>query len=248
MGLDVYLEDLANPEPHFVDYGALCKELGVPTHHKDRSEEADKLLNEERSKRQAEIDKAFASRIHPEHYSNRRYLRSSYNSGGFNNVVKNQIGKDLYYIFEPPEDYEWQPTPEELQLARKRAEEVRDELRDAVDLRVSTESAIPIIPVRGVVDSRPVTEERAIEITREEMAKEHAFESYSSAAGAFFMKEPLPVVALIPGVDVFGKPAIHAVWRPTDDNTNYYRQMSEIVIEFIDEALAMEKPQISWSG
>lgn len=243
MGLDVYLEDQAKPEPHYPDHDALCKELGIPTHHKDQTEEAHKLLSDERGKRQDAIDKSFASKLHPKHGSNRRYLRSSYNSGGFNHVVQNLTGKDLYYIFQPPESYEWEPTAEELHLARKRAEEVRDELANATDLRVATESAVNLFTGQSAV-----TEERVLDIVREELGREHSFGSYSNAQGAFFLKDPLPVIAMIPGVDTFGKPAIHAVWRPSDEDTAYYREMADIVIEFIDEALSMERPQVSWSS
>lgn len=247
MGLDIYLDDLADPKPHFVDHDVLCKDLGIPSHYKDRTDEANEQLRAEQAKRQAEIDRDFASRVHPEHTtSNRRYLRSSYNGGGFDAVVKNLVGRDLAYIFEPPEDYEWEPTKEDLALARKRAEEVRDALTTTIDLRVSTESATSLFAGQSLV-----TEERVLGIVRDELARERPHfigGSYSNSKGAFYLDKPLEVIALVPGVDVFGKPAIHVVCRPDEDNSKYYRDMADVVIEFIDEALAMERPQISWSG
>jgi hypothetical protein len=43
------------------------------------------------------------SKKYPTHYFKVGYFRSSYNEWGLNRVLTKTIGKDLYYIFEPPD-------------------------------------------------------------------------------------------------------------------------------------------------
>lgn len=67
------------------------------------------------------------SRLHPNHYCEIGYLRSSYNSGGLNSVLRNVLGedRDLYYIFQPNNEYEFRP---DWKAALGRAKEIRDDL------------------------------------------------------------------------------------------------------------------------
>jgi hypothetical protein len=96
----------------------LAKELGleeggnVPKGHKE-----------------IEIEKK--SRRHPKHYFKIGYFRSSYNDSGTNHVLSAITGKDLYWIFTPPEEDSYRFTPD-WQAVLARAIEARDALATAI--------------------------------------------------------------------------------------------------------------------
>ena len=183
---------------------------------------------------------------HPEHYFRKTYLHSSYNESGLNRVSRNLIGKDLYWIFEPPNDqYGFIP---DLPAAKARAEQFLAELRAAVAANPFRVSTIAHNMFTGVTK---VGEEDALKAFLEERAKwtnesDH-FDSYSNRSGHFFKKEPLRVVAALHGVDALGMPAVHLVYAD-DDDLKWYVEASEVVIEFIDYATTLANPRLHWSS
>lgn len=227
----------------------------------DASEADKEAWRQELSRRHREQEERNKSRLHPDHLCNRRYLRSSYNDGGFNRVVGKLLGITLDDIFLPeavPErvtaggdddedDYSPPSWPKEhLSRARERAVECRDKMR-AVALPLATFDVGPnmfSLPPR-------ITEEEALSIAAKQMERvtekdNEAFGyNYSNKDGQFFLKG-LEIVAAIPGVDLFGKQTVHIVHKMT--GWDWYLQMADIIVEFIDEALAMDDPCISWSG
>ena len=176
---------------------------------------------------------------YPKHTCGKGYLRSSYNSGGFNNVVSNLIGKDLYYIFEPDSGYEIELSKQKLEDCLKRAKEVLYELEN-------TEKSYKVCTVSHNIFSgiSKVSESEAIQIMNKQLNNEN-LGSYSCADGHFFQKEPLAVVGAIPGIDALGSPCVHLVY---ESDITWYKQMAEIVIEMIEFAMTLENPKLIWSS
>lgn len=211
------------------------------------------------------------SERYPEHLFNRRYLRSSYNGGGFNRAVPDFVGADhsLYWIFEPMKR-EWDSEDNGdlnvldlrlLRQCRERAEQVVEELRACDPMRVMTES--PIFGDREHMWSKLPSEDQVLDWYRQEKATHASPEArarahwqdggYSNAKGLVLgFDEGFEVLAITLGADPLGRPAAAVVYRPNQDAIDSYVQSAEIIVEFIDEALGLiEKDgsaRISWSG
>lgn len=230
-------------------------------------ERYDSLTESEREAQRAELPPyvgytSVPSKAHPEHLFNRRYLRSSYNGGGFNRAVPEMTGQDhdLGWIFESvrvDDQYEIELTAASisaLEGARKRALQVADELRSCDPLRTMAES--PMLGSRDHMWSELPTEEQVLDWYRAEKAKngnrdEHFGESYSNAKGTVLgFRKGLEVLGVTLGRDVLGRPAAVIVYR--SEAVDSYIQSAEITAEFCDEAIALIKQDgscfIHWSS
>lgn len=234
MGLDIYLHDGEDISPSYPENG---------------TEDERRAYFEASRAYYAKTD-AKSERF-PEHVSGPRYLRSSYNDGGFNSVVGNLIGKDLYWIFEYEEGKEepydeetetggdWFITRDQLTAARERAVQARDELA-AVKVPLAAFSVSPVVP-------STLNDRAAIKLVTEQLERprdERSFRSYSNRDGHFYL-DGIEILGLIPGRDVLGRECTHVVHKL---DVKYYLDTCEIIIEFIDTALAMERPRVVWSG
>lgn len=187
------------------------------------------------------------SEKYPEHHCNRAYLRSSYNSAGFNTVVRRLTGKDLYWVFNPRNVNEEGYiifSERELKEAKKRALSLVKELK-AIDYPLgvtyqdsqSTKNYVHIDDVISLVNNE-----------LEKYKKGGAMGDYASSNGKFFFRNPLKVVALLPGKSPFGY-CVWVVYEMPKDVFEYYIQTAEITVEFIEEALLQEIPAVVvWSG
>jgi hypothetical protein len=143
MGLDVYLYSREQQE------AANARERAWETYYEKWGEQPDSPEKEAAYQALPSHQgfDAVPSEAHPDHLFNRRYLRSSYNSSGFNAAVPDMVSRehDLHWIFEPvklDDQYEMELTQASipaLEVARKRALQVADEIRACDPLRVSDE-------------------------------------------------------------------------------------------------------------
>jgi hypothetical protein len=197
--------------------------------------------------------------------NNRRYLRSSYNGGGFNSAVPRLLGRVASYewifseainIAEGEYDKWW--TEEDipgLLTAQKRAEKI------AVDL-MNLETPVDVLTVSGNMFSPPpnVTESEALAWAREQLqkAKEGPDDffgggGWQNGTGHFFGtgEALLEVVAAVPGQDYFGTPGVHLVYK-ADGALDSYIESATIVGEFAEEAVELIREDgscyVSWSG
>lgn len=204
------------------------------------------------------------SERYPDHLFNRRYLRSSYNGGGFNHAVPEMLATSgeesyphergsLYWIFEPL-GREWDGDDGDLTEAdlpalaecRKRAETVARDLAGSDRLRVITVSP-------NIFSEQPkTTENEALAMYRARPVTSFGDDSWYSVCDMNVFGKGLSILAAIPGIGTFKEPGVHLIYRAKDDGFDSYVQSAEIVVEFCDEAIALIERdggcRMSWSG
>jgi len=73
------------------------------------------------------------STIDPDHMFKIGYFRSSYNDGGLNSIMQEQLGgRDLYWVFQPPEDREYCFCPD-WAIARGRINQLVSEWKEKLE-------------------------------------------------------------------------------------------------------------------
>ena len=196
------------------------------------------------------------SKKYPKHYFKIGYFRSSYNESGFNSVMGNFIGKDLYDIFKIKDnEYNFSPNWKEAKI---RAKEMLKELKD----KIKKDGSYRILQCRhnefigdsinSPIDNEKKALEKFLKIKREH--KLNGFGSFSNRSGEFFLDEPLEVSGIIQGVSKRllsngEMPCVYVVYE--DKGFDFYVQALEIIIETIDYVLKQkdtDKYYLSWSG
>jgi hypothetical protein len=266
MGLDIYLEDRAyrqRSDAHEKAWEAWWSEWG------DKPDSPEKAAAKAQVPPHPRISETkVPSTKYPEHYMNRRYLRSSYNGAGFNRAVPDMTAREhgFYWIFEPvigndPEPYETRLTEdhiEKLGQVKKRALQVAQEILYCDPLRV--ECASGMVGVAEHMWSKPPKPEQVLDWYREEqerrnetVAKARAEgakdidwrlrdSGYSNAKGTVLgFTKGVEVLAVTAGRGVFGEPAAVFIYRLSDETKRHYVQTAEIVAEFADEAVELIK-------
>lgn len=266
MGLDIYLYT-ADQGRRNAEYDAASDALY--TEDPDGKSPRDKMSDEEyaawRERYSYSGQEDVPSEKYPTHLFNRRYLRSSYNGGGFNHAVPNLLGGgevdtypnqrgSLYWIFEPM-GREWDGDEgtltaddiDKLRECKARALEVVEELRASDRLRVMTASP-------NMFSAPPkTTDDEALAMYRREVANGRI--KPDSSWGNAVMDvygSGVTVLAAIPGKATFDVPGVHLIYRMGDEGFESYVQSAEITAEFCDEAIALVERdgacQLSWSG
>lgn len=186
------------------------------------------------------------SKIHPDNMFKIGYLRSSYNSGGINSVLKRIGCPDLYDIFEPGDDYyvtvDWHQ-------AQARAKVAVDRLREYM---TSDMASYDVMEVNGY---DPVgSKEEALALLKSEIEQPHAFKGgYSNRKGDWF-PEGVQIVGAVPGKPSFmGQPTYYLFTKSDEPGGNYkwYLEALEVTQEMIDYVLAQPDPDnyfLSWSA
>lgn len=265
MGLDIYIYERAHHdqnERHEREWSALYE-------RKDAGEITEAEYDELRKQITQYASHADApSERYPDHLFNRRYLRSSYNGGGFNHAVPDFLATStdteypnargsLYWIFEPM-GREWDGDEgiltaadiDNLRASKARALEVADELRKCDPLRVMSEG-IMIGPAEHMWH-KPPTEAEVLAWYRAEKANldRPRDGGYSNAKGTVFgFEKGLEVLAVAVGSRSILGPAAILVYR---QDVSSYVESAEITAEFCDEAIALIERDgscyLSWSG
>lgn len=180
---------------------------------------------------------ALPSAKYPGHMFKIGYLRSSYNSGGFNSVVHNLTDMSLYEVFNPGDEYYVRP---DWFKAQSQAETLLYRLVNAQPYRATTVSFFG----NPSHDAKQALEEF---LKTKENQKDHVFRNFSNSTGHFYF-DPLEVEAIIPGVDALNSPCVHLIYKAANE---WYIQAAEIVLEMIEWVLAQpdqEKYVLHWSG
>lgn len=199
---------------------------------------------------------------------NRRYLRSSYNDGGFNRAVPELIGErgaDLYWVFGElvsDDTYNIKLTADSipaLEVAKVRALELAEKLRSGgPSLRVETIDAVPHLGTAEHLWQQPPNSDDALDWYRDQIDKESPLPGHGwSNAKGMFISPPgdedapgLKVLGAVSGVDVLNRPAVHLIYETQVGES--YAESAEITAEFCEEAIELierdGEAYIHWSG
>ena len=262
MGLDVYLKHSTNRAD------ALARQEQASAYENEVWDEAgsyNELTDEKRAEIRANI-KAFNaqigvgeygealdietieldSKLYPDSMFKIGYLRSSYNSGGINSVLRRIGCPDLYDIFQPGDEYN---VTVDWEGARDRAENAVNQLK----AYMATEMAqYDVIEVNGY---DPVgSKEEALALLKKELeGSSKSFNSYSNRAGDWFL-DGLQIVGAVPGKPNFmGTPTYYLFTKSTGDDNNFkwYVESLEVTLEMIDYVLEQPDPDnyfLAWSA
>ena len=194
------------------------------------------------------------SDIHPEHMFTIGYMRSSYNDGGINSILRAATGMDLYYIFregDKSDAYRFKPDwKASLERAKQAREAYRDHLNRVGAVRVIEAGANYFLGDEGV----PKDKESVMKIFRPEQerhnetfkdGKEMPFSTkdnnwYSNRDGHFFLGQGARLLAAIPGKGFGGKATTYLVIRDGEDaeiSKNWYLQALDVVVETCEYVL-----------
>lgn len=277
MGLDVYLykhedyeKERALNETYEIEFDAfaLWKEVCGDVSYNDCSEDLKETYRSKSTELRTrlglndsyEIEGTICieepSKLYPDHYFKLGYFRSSYNDGGINSVLGKLMGKDLYYIFKPQEDYAFKPDWEQsLSICNEMIAELKSFLQRLGKYKISFfgQKTFLWLDVGG---AKTKSERAALEVFLKEIEskKDHDY-NYSSMAGEFFMHSPLKVVAIIQA-----KNGIYAIYDGGGDEEDekeeyvgywWYLQALEIVKETIEYVLSqpdIDKYYLHWSS
>jgi hypothetical protein len=253
MGLDVYLYRYDRGTP-FSDEEQEKIDAGAPDYPSGLSGEAHaaawklwvEASNEYRRRHGCEkIERDSA--VYPAHMFKVGYLRSSYNSGGINNKLREMDEKkDLYYIFEPGDRYEFQP---DWGACLKRAREVRDlwiQHTKSVHFRIVKHG---INGLAGLQEQLFASEADALKATVEafKAPRDANYSAWSNLKGMWSF-DPLPVRGIVFGRSPLGELEAWMICdAPEDDeHIKYYREALEITVEMCEWVLGQENPQQFW--
>lgn len=268
MGLDIYLYSVEQRRQNDA-YEKASEEWYAEG--PDGASPWDRATEDERSAWRAEHAYASSrdvpSERYPDHLFNRRYLRSSYNDGGFNHAVPDFLATtssgtrypdhegSLYWIFEPM-GREWDGDEgtltaddvPKLAECRARALDVAERLRKVDPLRVAEEGNVFTTPRMKPADFLAWYRKQQVE--REALPSPFGG-GYSTRDGTVFgFDKGLEVLAVTVGIGTLGEPAALVVYR--SEHVESYIQSAEIVAEFCDEAVMLIERDgsctISWSG
>lgn len=201
------------------------------------------------------------SKVDPEHYFKLNYLRSSYNGGGINHVLRDAGVMTLYGIFtggeesDPPYHFvpDWAASLERVDAA---IEAWRSHL-------AAPGGNVRVMEVRHnmftSLSDLPSSEAAALAIYRREAGREHApdFMSYGNRDGEFWL-DGLTLRALIPGVTrrILGdgqEPIVYAVFdvKVDDGKEDWHLTALKITREMIEFVLAQpdrDRYYLTWSA
>jgi hypothetical protein len=198
------------------------------------------------------------SSVFPDHMFKIGYLRSSYNAGGIDHVMRDRIGETLRSLFGNNDDsYEFSPDWGE---SLKR-------IRGAItkwEEYIEKNGCYYVDEISPVVDCQEINNQaKALEVFLEQR-KLHAKDppdklfsgSYMNGRGHFHLGQPIQVVALIPGrAEFFGGPATYVVYKCSDEGNNanmkWYLDALRITAEMCEWVLGKPDPEMyvmHWSG
>ena len=193
------------------------------------------------------------SDLYPDHMCNKNYLRSSYNENGYDRVASRLNCIDLYSIFDPvfvniDQDERIILSQENLILCKANA--IRNKnLWLALD-----DKEFDYFLVYDIFDKNYKSEIEAFELFKkiESERSDKIFMDFENRDG-YFSLDGFEIYGILKNVvpDIFShiksedKAGTMIVYKR---DIVYYKQMSEIIIEFIDFLLQSKDPYIYFSG
>lgn len=189
---------------------------------------------------------------YPDHYFKIGYLRSSYNSGGLNHILRNLGVADLYDIFQAGNDgYYIRP---DWNAALVRAKEALELLRAKANLKCFKIDWNQFRDPRGSDVARSEQEALAqyLEYSNKQMGEYEDGEGYSNSVGNFWPKG-LKIFSVISGMGqvILTDKEMPCVYVVAGGDNEWYIQALEITIETIEFVLGesdRDKYYFHWSS
>lgn len=184
---------------------------------------------------------------HPEHMFKVGYLRSSYNSGGINSVLKRIDCNDLYDIFQPGDEYSFTP---DWAGAQARVDDAIAALAKHMTSEMSKYDVVTITDLMGTGGVKDAGEALAVFKQQLETRAPNSFKSYGCREGDFYL-DGLTVCGIIPNRGFGG--GVHLITRNDSEESNlkWYFEALEVTKEMIDYVLAQKDPEnyyLNWSA
>lgn len=205
------------------------------------------------------------SAFYPNHLCNQCYLRSSYNDAGYDHVADNMGCINLYDIFEPifvNNSYETDCSKENLLKCLEKAQ-LNKQLWDSLD-----DKTFDILPLYRKLDERIFKQPKKVYLTKSEAIKEFnrlyksrsdddirfSFYNDNHTIEVFNEDSPIEIYGVIHNVipefvKYYGnKKNFSELGVVYKKDIVWYKQMSQIIIEFIEKALELDNPNIIFWG
>lgn len=269
MGLDIYLSKFA--EPAALAIGRAEKYLHSPLQESDDPSAARQLedlateLGLGEYGEPSHQDVQFPSARYPDHMFQVGYLRSSYNAGGINSVLRSLALLDLYGIFGADDRRSW--VLPDWPAAADRARETIAAYRAAVEAmdgcRVVKHHYNPLSPPTQVTTSAAAAKIFQGEVEKR-AGRNDEFSAYDNAYGSFFFGDSVPRLrGVVLGMceSLFGRgmtPCTYLIVQdlkgdgaPIPIEENFYYQALVVVEEMCDWVLAQPDADhyaLAWSA
>jgi hypothetical protein len=187
------------------------------------------------------------SKLHPEHMFKVGYLRSSYNSGGINSVLKRAGCMDLYGIFQPDEgdyyvDVNWAE-------AKDRCEQA---IAEYYNFLIGPMAGYDVMRVSDYGHGGVNDEASALKLLEDQLST-HAssdFRNYGNRDGDW-MLDGVQVVGIVPNRGFGGGVFVLTKTEVTDPKEDWYLQALQVTKETIEYVLSKEDPEnyfFGWSA
>jgi hypothetical protein len=178
------------------------------------------------------------------------YFRSSYNSGGINVILRENVGTSLSEIMgHDDEEYCFCP---DWEASRERAVKALNRLRE---LDASTKfNAIEIDVFNPFATAKPAVAHRAeaVAIAKAVVDENREPSDFMNGKGLFVLKSKPACIAYIAGTTSMGMPTVFGVYEAKPgDVFGWYVKAMEIVVETCDYVLGTgeaNKHFLHWSG
>lgn len=193
------------------------------------------------------------STLYPDHLCTPDYLRSSYNDAGYNNVCRLYGLMDLYEIFDPiliNNDCDTDCSKDKLERCLINAKK-NQELWHKLD-----KMQFSLLECNGRLrnENAILTTKSAIEKIKSKY-KDGSYNNDLYLEGIETFPKPLEVYGFIPkcspyfgeGLEDLSAQFSHS-YLIYKSNIEWYIQMSDIIVEFIEHALSIEDPYILFWG
>lgn len=194
---------------------------------------------------------------YPKHMFKIGYLRSSYNDGGINSVLRRMGVPDLYEIFGVGDDHPYHLVPD-WSASLNRCNEAIQKYKVAKASPIGAydcfdEAHNPFMSMDGL----PESDEEALKVFDEELKRRsetkrsNQMDWYSNGKGQFRFPS-IAVSALIPGKK-YGRPTIYVIYKPKKEKggVDWYLQALEItrdMIHFVLDQPDIDTYRLAWSS
>lgn len=187
------------------------------------------------------------SKIYPDNMFKIGYLRSSYNEGGVNHVLRRINTLDLYGIFGVGKDHEYYITPDWTACLERVNQVIVD-----INMHMDGPMALyDVVHVRNYGHGGVGTAADALKILEKELENYNPsgqYNSYGNRDGDFFL-DGMEIVGVVPATGYGG--GVYLLTKNKESNLKWYLEAITVTREMIEHVLAQPDPEnyfLGWSA